>query len=102
MTTSPSFSFRRGLLATAIALSLPLAFAGASERAVQAAAPGMSASQAITAVEAAGYRAVARLEWERGAWQVRALDAEGRRVKLRVDERNGEVRRDDRRSGKAG
>lgn len=100
MTTS--ILFRRGLFVAAVALSIPTALALASDRAVQAAAPAMSASQAITAVEAAGYRTVAKLEWERGVWQVRALDAEGRRVKLRVDERDGSVRRDDRRAGSAG
>lgn len=94
--------FRRGLFAATLALSIPAALAFASDRAVGTATPAMSASQAITAVEAAGYRTVAKLEWEHGVWQVRALDAEGRRVTLRVDERSGEVRRDERRSGRAG
>ncbi|MBL8702059.1 MAG: PepSY domain-containing protein [Alphaproteobacteria bacterium] len=93
---------RRSLIAGAIALALPAAWALASDRAATGAVPAMSAAQALAKIEAAGYRSVARLEWERGTWEARALDAEGRRVKLRVDERDGAVTRDERRRGRAG
>jgi hypothetical protein len=31
------------------------------------------------------------MEWERGGWQVKAADAQGRRVELRVDATTGAV-----------
>ena len=49
------------------------------------------APAAISAVYNAGYAAVRELEWEHGAWEVKALDANGRRVELRVDATTGAV-----------
>jgi hypothetical protein len=49
------------------------------------------APAAIAAVYGAGYTAVSELEWERGGWQVKAADAQGRRVELRVDAATGAV-----------
>ena len=49
------------------------------------------APAAISAVYNAGYTAVRELEWEHGAWEVKALDANGRRVELRVDATTGAV-----------
>ncbi len=46
---------------------------------------------AITAVRAAGYTAVSEVQWERGHWEVKATDAEGRRATLRVDATSGAV-----------
>ena len=49
------------------------------------------APAAIAAVLGAGYTAVSELDWERGAWEVKANDAQGRRVELRVDATTGAV-----------
>jgi hypothetical protein len=97
-------------LALALAATLPAgaAFAssdtdrpGRAERAerserrtAEAVTPGnarFDAPAAIAAVYGAGYTAVTELEWERGGWQVKAADAEGRRVALRVDAATGAV-----------
>jgi hypothetical protein len=51
----------------------------------------VTAAEAIRAVEAAGYRGVTELEWERGAWEVKALTAEGARARLLVDGTTGAV-----------
>ncbi|MCU0984008.1 MAG: hypothetical protein MUC89_03585 [Acetobacteraceae bacterium] len=62
------------------------------ERRDQAAlAARVSAADAIRAVEAAGYRGVTELEWERTGWEVKAQNAEGARVKLMVDGTTGAV-----------
>ena len=54
------------------------------------------APAAIGAVYGAGYTAVRELEWERGAWQVKAMDEQGRPARLRVDASTGSVTRRDR------
>jgi uncharacterized membrane protein YkoI len=51
----------------------------------------VSATAAIAASERAGYPVITELEWEDGAWEVEALNAEGRPAKLRVDATTGEV-----------
>jgi uncharacterized membrane protein YkoI len=51
----------------------------------------VSAADAIRAVEAAGFRGVTELEWERGVWEIEAHNAEGGRVKLLVDATTGAV-----------
>lgn len=69
-----------------------------TDRRDQGALPArVSAADAIRAVEAAGYRDVTELEWERTAWEVDAHNAEGRRVKLMVDGTTGAVTQKSRR-----
>jgi len=51
----------------------------------------VGAAAAIAASERAGYPVITELEWEDGAWEVEALNAEGRPAKLRVDAETGEV-----------
>jgi hypothetical protein len=83
-------------LALALAVATPLGAALASSddnrRAAEAMTPGTArfdAPAAIAAVVGAGYTAISELEWERGGWQVKATDAQGRRVELRVDAATG-------------
>lgn len=88
-------------LALALAVAAPLGTALAASddnrsdrRAAEAVTPGTArfdAPAAIAAVLGAGYTAVSELEWERGSWQVKAADAQGRRVELRVDATTGAV-----------
>ncbi len=49
----------------------------------------VGAVDAIRAVEAAGFRAVTEVEWERGVWEIDAQNAAGDRVKLMVDSTTG-------------
>lgn len=88
--------------ALALALAIAAPFGGtlaaegsrADRRAEQAMTPDnapFNGPAAISAVYGAGYTDVRELEWERGAWQVKALDAQGRRVELRVDATTGVV-----------
>lgn len=42
-------------------------------------------------VEAAGYREVREIEWDKGRWKVKALDAEGSPVTLYVNGSSGDV-----------
>ncbi len=51
----------------------------------------VGAAAAIAASERAGYPVITELEWEDGAWEIEALNAEGRPAKLRVDATTGEV-----------
>ncbi len=53
----------------------------------------IDAAAAVAAVRSAGYSAVYDLEWEYGYWKVKARDAEGRYVRLRVDATSGDVAR---------
>lgn len=76
----------------------PQAASSPSDRREHAAvaAAAIDAGAAFAAVRAAGYGAVRDLEWEHGAWEVKAIDAEGRPTKLRVDAGSGAVSRRDR------
>lgn len=51
----------------------------------------VDATAAIAAVRAAGYPTVASVDWEKGHWEVKALDAQGKRAKLDVDAKTGAV-----------
>jgi uncharacterized membrane protein YkoI len=57
----------------------------------------INAAAAISAVQAAGYTAITELDWERGAWEVKASDPQGQRARLRVDATTGAVSRRERR-----
>ncbi|MDB5374359.1 MAG: Peptidase propeptide and protein [Belnapia sp.] len=86
-------------LAFALAVAaLPLAAMAAPDAAEQQAiaAAAVDAGAAVAAVRNAGYGAVRDLEWERGAWEVKATDATGRSIELRVDATTGAVSRRDR------
>jgi hypothetical protein len=93
-------------LTLALAAALPLASTLASADAARetrrisgslnpATAP-FDAPAAIAAVYGAGYTALSELEWERGAWQAKAVDEHGRPARLRVDATTGAVSRRDR------
>jgi hypothetical protein len=87
--------------ALALLAGLPMASAMASpdtgrdaRRAEQARAlteAKVDALGAINAVRSAGYTAISEVQWERGRWEVKATDAEGRRATLRVDATSGAV-----------
>jgi hypothetical protein len=91
-------------LALAAAAPMGAALASSDEnradrRAAEAVTPGTArfdAPAAIAAVLGAGYTAIRELEWERGGWDVKAADAQGLRVELRVDAATGAVTRHDR------
>ena len=51
----------------------------------------VDATAAIAAVRAAGYPTIASVDWEKGRWEVKALDAQGKRAKLDVDAKTGAV-----------
>ncbi|MBH9579129.1 PepSY domain-containing protein [Inhella sp. 1Y17] len=55
-------------------------------------ASGLDFGQLLSQLEAAGYRAVQKIERERDRVEVRAEDAQGRRVKLALDPQTGAVR----------
>jgi len=95
---------RRHLVAVPLALGLvagvPLAVAFGPEALAQAAATPRPRAfteatvdivAAIAAVRTAGYAAVRSAEWDDGAWEVKANDAQGRRIKLIVDPVSGAV-----------
>ena len=102
-----------GALALALAAALPLAPAMASpddagtqrrteerrsdeRRAADRdafARAAVDAAGAVAAVRAAGYGPVRSVEWERGAWEVDSITADGRRIELRVDAATGAVTR---------
>lgn len=89
--------------ALALAVALPLSPASADEdrdsRRASAAAlanAAVDAAGAANAARAAGYSQVRSVEWERRDWEVKAMDAEGRPVELRVNPATGAVTRSDR------
>ncbi|WP_198378047.1 PepSY domain-containing protein [Neoroseomonas rubea] len=90
-------------LALALAATMPLAPAFASsgdrdsretrrveENRALAAAP-VDAAAAIAAVRAAGHGTVREIEWDRGRWEVKTVNAEGRQASFHVDATSGAV-----------
>jgi len=55
----------------------------------------VDAAGAIAAVRSAGYSAIRELEWDDGAWEIKARDAQGQKAKLRVDPASAAVTRKD-------
>ena len=87
-------------LTLALAAAMPFAPAQASDRDSRrteenraVADARVDAAAAIAAVRAAGYGPVRDLEWDHGRWEVKATDADGRRVDLYVDATTGAVAR---------
>ncbi|WP_291298759.1 PepSY domain-containing protein [Elioraea sp.] len=62
-----------------------------ASRAQAVLAAKVAAADAVRIVEAAGYRGIHELEWERGTWEIEAFDAAGARVDLRVDATSGAI-----------
>ncbi|HMM86493.1 PepSY domain-containing protein [Azohydromonas sp.] len=67
--------------------------ATAPAAAAAAARPVLDIAQVHARLEAAGYRDIVEIERERDRYEVKALDAEGRRVELDVDASTAEVRK---------
>lgn len=87
-------------LVAALALAAGILGAGATvvpafaQNSVTAAQPGaqwMSIEEVIRTVQAAGYRDVEEVERDDGRYEVKASDAEGRRVELKLDPVSGEI-----------
>lgn len=78
-----------GLLAGAAAVA-PV-FAQSDAAPVVRQDEGLSVPQIHDALTAAGYRNINAIERERNRYEVKATDAEGRRVKLSVDPMTGKV-----------
>ena len=55
-------------------------------------APGLDIAQVHARLEAAGYREIDEIERKRDHYEVKALNADGRRVELQVDPATAEVR----------
>jgi hypothetical protein len=79
----------------AILAAAGLALAGTafadSHRGAAAERSWLSIPEVHRKLEAAGYRNIEKIERERGGYEVRATDRDGRRVKLDVDAARGEV-----------
>lgn len=88
---------RFGIVAAAL-LAAGLATAAYAQQAQQAqqpqttvAADTLSVRAILDKVEAQGYRDISEVEREDGQYEVKATDAEGRKVKIKLDARTGEV-----------
>lgn len=71
----------------------PAATAPAAPAAARSQAPALNIRQIYDRMEAAGYRDLREIEWSHGRYEVKALDAQGARVKLEVDGSTGAVLR---------
>lgn len=67
-------------------------FSHSRPRRADGAAPKIDAAQAIQAVAATGYWDIREVEYEKGGWEVKAGNDDGRRAKFTVDAATGEVR----------
>lgn len=67
------------------------AFAESKAATSQSQAQWLSVEQVLNKVQAAGYRDVEEIERDDGKYQVKATDAEGRRVELKLDPVSGEI-----------
>ena len=74
------------------AVTAPTA-APAAPVAARSQAPALNIRQIYDRMEAAGYRDLREIEWSHGRYEVKALDAQGARVKLEVDGSTGAVLR---------
>lgn len=79
-----------GLIGFGASATLP-AFAQSDSAAAAAPANWMSIEQVNAKVQAAGYRDVEKIERDDGKYEVKATDAEGRRVELKLDPVSGEI-----------
>ncbi len=67
---------------------------GETRRGAEQAGPAgatIDAAAAITAARSAGYATIRGVEWERGGWEVKAVDSVGQRASLHVDAATGVV-----------
>ncbi|MDP3082169.1 MAG: PepSY domain-containing protein [Rubrivivax sp.] len=67
------------------AFVVPVLAQGSSDKAATSAAPRLTLAQVHDKLVAAGYRSIDKIESERDRYEVKATDAEGRRVELYVD-----------------
>lgn len=82
---------RFGFLAAAL-LAAGLATAAYAQQTPQtAAADTLSVRAVLDKVEAQGYRDISEVEREHDRYEVKATDADGRRVKIKLDARTGEI-----------
>ena len=99
MQHAPSHATRRTLivLAAGSALTLGLAQAQtaaptpAATAATRTAAPALTIRDIYDRMEAAGYRDIREIEFDDGRYDVKASNAQGERVKLRVNATTGAV-----------
>lgn len=89
MNVNAKQTIRTALLAAGLTLAASGAFAADPRPA--AAGDWLTIPQVYQKLEAAGYRDIDEIERERRGYEVRAIDRDGRRVKLDVDGRSGEV-----------
>ncbi len=80
------------VLATALALSAPLA---AQEAGNAAAADTLTKPQVQAMLETKGYTKVHDIEFDNGMWEAEAESADGRNVDVRLDPRSGTIYPDD-------
>lgn len=92
-----------GLLATGVTVAPVFAQNAATDSAAER-SNWLSIPQIHDKVIAAGYRDISEIEREDNAYEVKAIDRDGRKVKLVVDPTNGDVVRADRkgRDGRSG
>lgn len=92
-----------GLLATGVTIAPAFAQNAATDSAAER-GNWLSIPQIHDKVVAAGYRDISEIEREDNAYEVKAIDRDGRKVKLVVDPTNGDLVRADRkgRDGRRG
>lgn len=86
MTNRAAFAVVAGaalLLASPLALTQP-----------QAAPAEISIKDVIAKLESLGYREIGEIEKDDGRWEIEAVTADGRRVELDVDPRDGSIVRE--------
>ncbi|MCW8970102.1 MAG: PepSY domain-containing protein, partial [Rhodospirillales bacterium] len=54
-------------------------------------ADAMPLAQAVQTLNAAGYTDIRKIEFEKGAWEAKTIDAAGKRIKVLVDAGTGAI-----------
>lgn len=88
-----------GAAAIALGLSFSAIPASASDRdgrlpsreQIELTQAPVNAAAALAAAQAAGLGTIRSVEWEHGAWQVKAIGSDGRRVEVYVDAQTGAI-----------
>ena len=85
---------RHSILALAMGAALTLGIAQAQTQTPPPAnAPQLTVRDIYDRVEAAGYRNIREIEWDDGRYEAKATNAQGERVKLKVNASTGAVER---------
>ncbi|ARG98458.1 PepSY domain-containing protein [Legionella micdadei] len=77
------------IVLTSLVLSASVAFADVTTP------PKVTIQQALSAAEKAGYTDIRKIKYEDGQWEVKGLNAQGKKFKIKIDATTGALSEED-------